>query len=102
MASPVDDAPSYLTLAQAAWGLLVFGVGVGAGYTNLKRDVARSKERHDEHDKKFEKLEEKLEGLAKTEHILSIKSDIIREVYALHGLDYDAMPRVVDRRKEPR
>lgn len=102
MASPVDDPKSYLTFAQAAWGILIFAFGLGAGYANLKRDLARSKERHDGHDKKLTEIEEELKGLAKKDDLHEMKSDIIREVYALHGVDYDSLPRVVDRRRNPR
>lgn len=102
MASPVDDPKSYLTIGQTVWGGLVIVFGLGAGWANLKRDIARSKERHDGHDKKFQEFDRKLERLAEKDDLETMKSDLIREIYALHNVDYNSIPRVIDRRREPR
>lgn len=99
MASPVDDPKTYLTLGQAIVGVAVFLFGLGFGWANVKRDIARSKERHDGHDQKFKELDDKLGRLAEKEDLREFKADVIREMYAL----FDSGPRPpIDRRREPR
>lgn len=99
MASPVDDPKSYLTIGQTVWAMIVIVFGLGVGWANLKRDISRSKERHDGHDKKFKELDEKLDGLVTKEYMKEFKTDMIREMYTL----FDSGPRPpIDRRREPR
>lgn len=106
MASPVDDPKSYLTFAEALVGLLIFIFGLGFGWANLKRDIARSSERHDGHDKKFDKQDQeikeinsKLGELATKDDMRDFKADVIREMYTLFASGPSAP---LDRRKEPR
>lgn len=101
MASPVDDPKTYLTIGQAIVGFAVFLFGLGFGWANVKRDLARSKERHDGHDARFKEFDNKLGRLAEKEDLQAMKSDLIREIYALHGI-LPGSPQIVDRRKEPR
>lgn len=87
------DPRTALTVAQAIWAIVVFVFTLGGLAMWVKLKIGGAEKRMDSQDRKMEKLEEAIKQGATRDDLKAFKDDIIREMYALHGVDRRERPR---------
>lgn len=81
-----DDVRTALSIGQAVWGALVFVFTLGGLAMWVRLKIGGLEKRTD-------KLEDAVGKRASTDDLKVFKEDIIREMYALHGVERRTKPR---------